>query len=182
MWQRIEKSVSTEKAIQDPFTFYYVRSNDWSSSHNFDYWNINFTSAANVDNTATIKTIYDPSVSGFTLPKTAAFTGFTSTGEYSENSMEFNVLGSFNSGWNFYTNGWKSGGTIFFNVLGIRDTESERSTGTGIIVYVSERCNYWSSGSFSTAMGYILHIRSDAVYPHNWSDRSRGFTIRSVKE
>ena len=128
-WQIVNSQVSTGQAIRGPFTLYYATQNDWSTSHNFDYWNINFSNNSDpgITNTSTIKTIYDPSISGFCMPKTAAYTGFSSTGSNVENYSQFNVSGSFDNGWNLYTEGWKSGGTIFFAVLGMRNIYSGKS-------------------------------------------------------
>ena len=97
-WKRINSFISTGGAIQAPFIFYYVENNDWSESHNYDFWNKNFTGAVGMNNDATLKTIYSPSPSGFVEPKTAAFTGFTSTGGNTTNRGQFNVSGSFNKG------------------------------------------------------------------------------------
>ena len=179
---RINSYASTAQAIKAPFTFYYVRDNDWSESHNWDYWNKNFTSAASVDNTVTVKTIYDPSVSGFTLPRTAAFTNFTSSGNNTSNGGEFNVSGSFNKGWNFYVNGWRTGSTVFFHALGFRDTYSGRSSGTGAVAYVGENGSFWSAGACSASLGRFLGFGSGLVNPQRWDNRSAGHTVRSVKE
>ena len=181
-WLRINSYASTAQAIKAPFTFYYVRDNDWSESHNWDYWNKNFTNAASVDNTITTKTIYDPSVSGFALPRTAAFTNFTSSGNNTSNGGEFNVSGSFNKGWNFYVNGWRTGSTVFFHALGFRDTYSGRSSGTGAVAYVGESGYYWSAGAFSASYGRDLYFNSGNVDPQNWDYRSSGLTVRSVSE
>ena len=177
---RINSYASTGQAIKAPFTFYYVRDNDWSESHNWDYWNKNFTSAASIDNTITTKTIYDPSVSGFTLPRTSAFTGFTSTGENTNNTAQFNVSGSFIKGWNFYTHGWKTGGTIFFASLGIRDTFTGRS-GNGAVAFSED--SYWTSGAYSTSFGRTLTFYSGFVWPqYNSCFLSFGLPIRPTIE
>ena len=179
-WLRINSYASTGQAIKAPFTFYYVRDNDWSESHNWDYWNKNFTSAASIDNTITTKTIYDPSVSGFTLPRTSAFTGFTSTGENTNNTAQFNVSGSFIKGWNFYTHGWKTGGTIFFASLGIRDTFTGRS-GNGAVAFSED--SYWTSGAYSTSFGRTLTFYSGFVWPqYNSCFLSFGLPIRPTIE
>ena len=78
-WQRISGYQATATAIQNPFTFYYVSNGDWSSSHSYQFWNKNFTAAASVNNTETLKTIYSPSPSGYVEPKTAAYTFLIST-------------------------------------------------------------------------------------------------------
>ena len=178
-WQRISGAQATATAIQNPFTFYYVNNNDWSSSHSYQFWNKNFTAAASVNNTETLKTIYSPSPSGFVEPKTAAFTGFTSTGGNSTNSSQFNVSGIWNRGWNFYTNGWKTGSTIFFDALGYRDTYNG---GTGAVVTVGVGGVFWSAGASSTSNGRSLYSYSSFVTPQDSGVRSYGFSIKTVKE
>ena len=177
---RINSYASTGQAIKAPFTFYYVQDNDWNDSHNFQFWNKNFSTDTDpgITNTATAKTIYDPSVSGFTLPKTAAFTNFTS----SSDGGEFNVSGSFNKGWNFYTNGWRTGSTVFFHALGFRDTYSGRSSGTGAVAFVGEYGIYWSAGAYSASDSRNLSFSSGHVTPQDWNFRSSGRTVRSVSE
>lgn len=159
---------------------YYVSDNDWSSSHNWDYWNINFTNAASVDNTPTAKTVYDPSVSGFTLPRMAAFTGFTSTGNNTSNSGQFNVIGSFVNGWNYYTNGWKSGGSIFFAALGARDAWSGRIPGR--VFNFNVALDIASSGAISNINTYILYCGQSSINPQYVISRSYGLNVRSVLE
>ena len=171
-WLRINSYASTGQAIQAPFTFYYVRGNDWSSSHSYQFWNKNFTSDSGITNAATAKTIYSPSPSGFVEPKTAAFTGFTSTGGNTENSSQLNVSGSFNQGFFFYTNGWKTGSTVFFDALGNRDTYSGRSSGTGAVVFVGGEDGFWASGASSASLGRLLYFRSGSV----------GFSVRPAKD
>ena len=178
---RIGNQVATGVAIQNPFTFYYVNNNDWSESHNWDYWNKNFTSDPGITNAATAKTIYSPSPSGFVEPKTAAFTGFTSTGDDPTNSSQFNVSGSFNQGYFFYTNGWKTGSTIFFDALGFRDTYSGRS-GTGAVVYFGEVGFFWASGASSASHGRNFDFISGEVLPQYASNRSFGVSVRPVSE
>jgi hypothetical protein len=181
---RINSYASTAQAIKAPFTFYYVRDNDWSDSHNFQFWNKNFSTGSDpgITNTATVKTIYDPSVSGFTLPKTAAFTNFTSSGNNTGNGGEFNVSGSFTKGWNFYVNGWRTGSTVFFHALGFRDTYSGRSSGTGAVAYVGELGYFWSAGAYSASHGRDLYFISGRVIPPDWDYRSLGNPVRSVSE
>jgi len=179
-WQRISGYQTTSTAIQNPFTFYYVQNSDWSSTHSFQFWNKNFTTAVGFNNEVTLKTIYSPSPSGFVEPKTAAFTGFTSTGAYSANANQFNINGSYNQGWNFYTNGWKIGGIVFFYGLGYRDTYNGASGGT---VMVRTEGFYWTSGTQSATGGGSLDFGVNFVTPLSKGDaRSSGSNCRSVKE
>ena len=176
---RINSYASTGQAIQAPFTFYYVSNNDWSSTHNYDYWNKNFTSAVGANSDATLKTIYSPSPSGYVEPKTAAFTGFSSTGGNSTNSSEFNVSGSFTKGYYFYTNGWKTGSTIFFDGLGYRNTYNGA---TGAVVSVGGEGAFWASGASSASFGRCLYFNSGYVGLPTGHYRSSGFSVRPVSE
>ena len=180
---RINSYASTAQAIKAPFTFYYVQDNDWNDSHNFQFWNKNFSTGTDpgITNTATLKTVYDPSVSGFALPRTAAFTNFTSSGDNTTNGDEFNVSGNFNKGWNFYVNGWRTGSTVFFHALGFMDTYSGRSA-TGAVEFVGEDGGYWSAGAFSADHGRFLYFHSGLVSPQHLHRRSGGLPVRSVSE
>ena len=168
-------------AIQTPFTFYYVNNNSWSnaSSLTYQYWNKNFTAAASVNNTATLKTIYSPSPSGFAEPQTAAFTGFTSTGGNVTNSSQFNVGGTWNKGWNYYTNGWKTGSTVFFAGLGYR-TVHNGATGT-LAGNGKEGC-FWTSGASTVTNARYIGFGTDYVAAQTADPHSYGFSVRSVKE
>ena len=176
---KINSYASTGQAIQAPFTFYYVPTNDWSSSHSYQFWNKNFTTAVGINNDVTLKTIYSPSPSGYVEPKTAAFTGFTSTGANTNNSSQYNVSGAWNNGWNFYTNGWKTGSTISFIALGYRNTYKDR---TGDISGVNNEGYFLTAGASSTSEGRSLDFLSFYVMPQRSDIRSCGFSIRSVKE
>ena len=176
-WESLPGYVNTEIAIQNPFTFYYKSMNDWSSSHNYDYWNINFTGAAGVNNTATEKTVYDPSVSGFTLPRTAAFTGFTTTGNNTSNSSEFNVSGSWDNGLIFFTG--VGSNTISFEAFGYRETYNGA---TGYVSGNGTEGIFWQSGASSVSFARNLDFVPDRVYPQHVYNRSYGFSVRPVSE
>ena len=173
---RVSGFQTTGTAIQNPFTFYYTQNGDWSSGHNYDYWNKNFTSFVEATNIANFKTIYDPSVSGFLLPKTAAFTGFTDSGQNSNNVSSFNVSGVWNAGWAFYTESWKSGKILFFKALGLRNSND------GIMNYKDVIGVYWTNGTQSNTKGNYLAIEVLLVYPHARYYRSSGYSCWSVLE
>ena len=176
---RINSYASTGQAIQAPFTFYDAADSDWNKSHSNQLWNKNFSSTASLN--SIIKTIYSPSPSGFLEPKTAAFTGFTLTGGNADNVNQFNISGSWNKGWNFYANGWKTGSTIFMPALGIRDTYSGRS-GKGEIAFFGDRCGIWVIEAESASNGYNLYCVPASVHPIDYCSRSFGSICHSVKE
>lgn len=123
-----------------------------------------------------IKTIYDPSPVGFKLPPSNAFTGFTTTGNYTNNTSQIN--GEWDSslkGWNFYTDSSKNK-TIFFPASGYR----HYSDGGASLVGSYGCC--WSAVPYSQHVGRFLLFGSSYVYPLNDGSRACGFGVRSSQE
>ena len=123
-----------------------------------------------------IKTVYDPSPVGYTLPAPNAFTGFTTTGKEASNPTEYNVNGGFNKGWNFYTKPNKQGSIVFFPATGRRDNSS------GSVVSVATNGSYWVAGPVSPDYSRDLYFNSGRVSPLYYSSRSYGFTVRPAQE
>ena len=124
-----------------------------------------------------IKTIYDPSPVGFKLPFSAAFTGFTTIGDYVTEPSQVN--GEWDSslrGWNFYTDSSKNK-TIFFPASGIRDIYND-----GTIVDVGNYGYCWSAGPYSQGSSYQLFFDSSTVFPLGDYDRGCLFGVRSSQE
>ena len=105
--------------IQHPNTMYYHASGNYDV-YNTTYcnlWAANNTKLDNFSNDPVTKTIYDPCPAGFHMPAPKAFAGFTSTGLYTGNPSEFNVVGEYEFyGWNYKTN--IGNATIFFTQSG----------------------------------------------------------------
>lgn len=123
-----------------------------------------------------IKTIYDPSPVGFKLPPSNAFTGFTTTGNYTNNTSQIN--GEWDSslkGWNFYTDSSKNK-TIFFPASGCR----HYSLGGAVSVGSYGFC--WSAVSGDQSYGRYLYFGSSRVSPLRNSYRAFGFGVRSSQE
>ena len=123
-----------------------------------------------------IKSVYDPSPVGYSLPASNAFTGFTTTGGYTVNPVEWNVKGGFNKGWHFYTKPSKQGIPFFFPASGYRYFN------TGSLRYVSTYGFSRVAGPLNRNLGRYLHVDSGAVNPLSSSDRSHGFPVRSAEE
>ena len=136
------------------------------------------TTSVTPNNNVTIKTIYDPSVVGFCLPKTAAYTGTALNGIYENNPDNYNVSGSFNYGYKFYTNGWKSGGTIFLSALGTRDTY----TTLGLLYKVLIDGYYYTDGVGTSGGGLYLAFGSGRINCQASQCRSMGNIIWPAKE
>ena len=142
------------------------------------YYNLWSTDNDRTDNNddVVIKSVYDPSPVGYSLPASNAFTGFTTTGGNTWNSAEYNVKGSFDKGRYFYTKPNKQGNIFWFPASGWRLYDS------GPMNYVSTVGAYWTAGPISTSICYYLYFNSSFVWPLNDHHRSHGFPVRSAEE
>ena len=123
-----------------------------------------------------IKTIYDPSPVGFKLPPSNAFTGFTTTGNYTNNTSQIN--GEWDSslkGWNFYTDSSKNK-TIFFPASGYRHYSTGGALSVGRYGY------FWSAVPYYQYHGRNLGFHLSLVNPLNNNERAGGFGLRSSQE
>lgn len=174
--------MATNVAILHPNIFYFVLSASWSADNKYDFWNKNYTDAT-VNNYEVKKTIYSPSPTGYAEPRTAAFTGFTTSGGNS--TSNFNVSGGFNKGWSFYCQPKFIGTTIFFPALGYRDIGNGRvdASTAGTIAYVWSNGDFQSAGPSSTTT-YARHLGfgSSSVYSQDEDGRAYGFSVHSVLE
>ena len=177
MWQRVANQVATKEAILNPFTFYYQHADDWCLSHSYEFWSKGNT-VATITNQKIVKTIFDPSISGYILPSSAAFTGFTKYGTNTFQSSEYNVSGAFLNGWSFYTMGWKSGLTFHLYALGWRNTYNS----DGSITSYEYGGTYWTAIMASNTMTYQLHIEPVRINPQDSYYRSNGRCCLSTLE
>ena len=140
----------------------------------YNLWNIN-NERTDANDDVVIKTVYDPSPVGFTIPAVNAFTGFTTTGEEASNPTEFNVKGNYDKGWYFYTKPNKQGNTIFFPACGGR----ESNLGSVILF---EGTSYWVSGSDNLYYSLWFGFDHENIGPLGHSDRSNGNAVRCAAE
>lgn len=168
------EAVTTNVAIQHPNIFYYVLDASWSSTNSLEFWNKG-NAATTVNNYPVYKTIFSPSPTGYVEPRTAAFTGLTLS----------NINGTFNNGYSFFCNPNRTGVTIFFPILGIRDAYSGRvnNSTAGYISLTDSHALYHSAGPSTNA--YYCHI---FMSYNNYSNtqyeyiRAYGCTSRPVLE
>ena len=124
-----------------------------------------------------IKSVYDPSPVGYSLPASNAFTGFTTTGGTVNNQSDlFNVKGEFDKGWYFYTKQNKTGQILFFHASGYRVYNS------GALDVFSRNGYYWTAGQSSITSGMLLFFTSSHVLPLYNFERYLGFNVRSAEE
>ena len=142
------------------------------------YYNLWSTDNDKTDNNddVVIKSVYDPSPVGYSLPASNAFTGFTTTGGNTSAISQFNVKGGFDKGWWFCGNANKSGATVFFPACGYRYYT------TGSMSHVTAYGYCWVAGPYARYYGRCLDFASGTVDPLNYAYRSYGFTVRPALE
>jgi uncharacterized protein (TIGR02145 family) len=180
--------VSYGTSIKNPGTFYI-----YNTTTPYD-WHTNSGTGAGTDSIATYnnawsannystdatdaevkKTVYDPCPAGYHMPASNAFTGFTTTGSNTYTSSQFNVSGSFDKGWNFYTSSAKTS-TIFFPAAGFRNSGNGTLGSVGLYGY------YWSAVTYNGSSGRSLNFYSGYVFPLYYGHRSHGYSVRPVQE
>ena len=123
-----------------------------------------------------IKSVYDPSPVGYSLPASNAFTGFTTIGGYTDNPSDWNVKGNFDKGWHFYTKPYKQGSTIFFPACGGRWPDN------GILYLVTLHSICQLAGPGTNKQGLHFYFYSYSINTIYSNSRSYGFPVRSAEE
>ena len=149
----------------------------------YNLWSMNNTSAyaENQANSQTVvKTIYDPSPVGFSVPANDAFTGFTENGlnggrmnvDGTDNAQTFNN----NFGHNFWTNSSKTE-TIFFPAAGYREARNGST-----LSYYSKFGDYWTATPNDNHNGNVMGFDVNSVYPLYRNIRAFAFSVRPIAE
>ena len=177
----------TKTAISHPYTFYYQKASHWNTSDSNEFWDVGNASNSLYDASSdkSVKSVYDPSPVGYKTPEPAAWTNFTTTGDWTNEFDKFNVSNTQSSytndgGWKFYTQANKEGTSYLWHALGYI---SVNDTNTGGLLGVGSGGLYWSCGPSTTAAnGRGLDIYSGGVGPQGQSCRAYGFSVRPVSE
>ena len=175
---------------------YYVNDGDWYWGHNDKLWGgipfneatVNYQDIV-ANNGAVSKSLFDPCPSGWMLPQSDAWMGFTNTGlntsvgsqaahiaaqNYENYGNERTDLGML-----FYMQAWRSGPTSFFPLCGWR-------TGDGSCFVVRSCGGYYTSAASYNNASSILHIHPSLVNPYDYgyqyARRSCAYPIRCVRE
>ena len=132
-----------------------------------------------------IKSVYDPSPVGYSLPASNAFTGFTITGQNVNNwpnpmtpeqKALCNIKGDFNKGYYFYTKPNKQGNIFWFPACGYRYDY------TGSLSDVTTHGHSWAAGPSTRDFSRYLSFGSEFVCPLYYSHRNYGLPVRSAEE
>ena len=156
------------------FAKYYTFYNLWSMNQK-DKVTMNQANSQTV-----VKTIYDPSPVGFSVPTNDAFTGFTENGL---NGGRINVDGTDNAqtynnnfGHNFWTNSSKTE-TIFFPATGYREAKDGN-----IVSYYGNYGDYWTATPTDMNNGSVMGFDVSSVHPLFRNIRAFGFAVRPAAE
>ena len=156
------------------FAKYYTFYNLWSMNQK-DKVTMNQANSQTV-----VKTIYDPSPVGFSVPANDAFTGFTENGL---NGGRMNVDGTDNAqtynnnfGHNFWTNSSKTE-TIFFPATGYREAKDGNT-----VSYYGNYGDYWTATPTDMNNGSVMGFDVSSVYPLFRNIRAFGFSVRPAAE
>ena len=130
-----------------------------------------------------IKSVYDPSPVGYSLPASNAFTGFTTTGQNIGNDSTpltpeikilLNVKDNWDKGWYFYTKPNRKGNTIFFPYNRSRQYNGEFRGGRG---------DATTATPSTDKQHYLMTYGPTYIIPlDNYDYRSWGFSVRSAEE
>ena len=132
-----------------------------------------------------IKSVYDPSPVGYSLPASNAFTGFTTTGGNigaahtpltPEQLAQLNVKGDFDKGYYFYRQPNKQGNIFWFPAWGCRSCK------TGSLYRVPTGGCYWVAGPSNRNFGRFLNFDSSVVWLLDDTNRGYGMSVRSAEE
>ena len=149
------------KALSKPYlpswSNYYFNDASGAAQKFYNIWDATQT-AVDTDK-AVVKTIYDPSPAGMTVPRYNAFTGFTRTGANVSSGAptNCNVVGSFSNGWKFKKNSSDDTGS-FWAASGHR--------AGGVTPSVVRTGGYYRSAcTHSSVSGNHFLLSSTGIYP-----------------
>ena len=165
-------NMSIQNGIRHPEIFY-TEGLSWINNYSYNnLWSMDNTGYGHNDNPV-VKTIYDPCPAGFHMAAGYAFTGFTTTGNNSENQSEFNVYGNWDYGWNFNNKITSPNATVYFPASGYRGHD-------GTLHSVGNFGDYWLAVPGDTQRGCDLYFGLNKIGPRGFDGRSWGFSVRPV--
>ena len=157
-------------SIQNPNVVYSAGAVDWCSTGGgyFNMWSVHNTTGDRSNNV--VKTVYDPSPVGFTVPASNAWTGFSAS----------NHVGLFNAGWILSL---PNSETTFYPATGIRNNT------TGVASSVRTGGFYWAAtptnitNARTITLNYNIGDQSSSFnFPNANSARATSCSVRCAAE
>ena len=149
---------------------------DWCNATYQNLWSANNATLGYSNNTAVVKTVYDPCPVGFKMPAPDAFTGFTKTG-VGAYPADINAAGLWYRGWNFNNKLISPDAAVYFPAAG------ERYLTTGMLFQIDTSGYYWSATPQNMAAGCGMLFQSgyvDPMYGPIYGGRGMGYSIHPV--
>lgn len=149
----------------DPYSIYGYNG---SSQAFCNMWDATQTA---VTDKAVVKTIYDPSPAGMSVPRLKAFTGFTTDGLYKSSREYIRSIGVFSDGWYFMKNNFDNTGSLWA-AGGYRNISG--------FINVGSYGYYWTSCSSTTNKfrSNVMYFTSSSLYPFIENTRTTSYCIR----
>lgn len=166
-----EQAQTFEESIMNPTTFY-VGEDNWFKGNYYNLWDAQCTSTGAKD-VETVKTIYDPCPVGYKVPNGNVFTGFTTTGQSSTDVNTFNIVGSYNNGYNFKRNVLDQKGHFFSSTNLRNKLTGTKENGNG-------GCHWSSASSYDKRVYFSFYLQG--VLPLNSNSGTFGFSIRPISD
>ena len=169
--------------IRNPYKF---NINSYMDGKYYNLWSTDNDKTVPNDDVV-IKSVYDPSPVGYSLPASNAFTGFTTTGQNAGNGLSstdpltpenyalFNVKGDFNKGWTIYNNSTKQKTTFYL-------TAGYRAIQEGKVVGIFNDGNIWSAGPIDGNRVFALDFHPNNILPLAKLNKGFGLFVRSAEE
>lgn len=175
-------------AILNPNIMHQTQTSSGSANYYYkNLWSANCNDFGNpAKEIAVVKTVYDPSPVGFKIPDGKAFTGFTTTGQYTDDKAEVN--GRWDEAtleWKFYTDKSKNK-EITFPATGCRQQYFKLIPTKAYYYGIASYC--WLAIGPSTPNGYRFNAESEmSIYGlgisfYSTEMRARASSVRCVKE
>lgn len=181
-FELMSRAATLGDAIQHPYGFFYAGTSrfNWCSTNYHNLWSA-VSSVTTANDNLVVKTVYDPSPVGFTMPASNVWSGFHTEGTNESGTVYINASGAFDRGWNFYCYSqqdptYASHGTTFYPAFGYRPYNSFNPSSVGTVAY------YWTAGAYSGSSGYGLVFGAARVNSIGDASRGIGANVRCAVE
>ncbi len=172
-----KNTAKLEDYIQNPHKMF-VDKKGYLDKKYTNLWSAeNDNTTANIKDNKVVKTVYDPSPSGYCMPPYNTWTGAIISGNYkSVNREDFNVEGSFEKGWHIYSKLNRQGPTSFYPAMGTRSRKTGKLWEPGIYGYL------FTAVSQNIQGGRMWYYKADELFTRYGMMRGVGTPVRPVKE
>lgn len=138
----------------------------------FNLWSSN-NNTSSLDETTSVKTVYDPCPEGYKIPVPNAFRAFTTTGDDTSDPSNINGI------WDASLHSWAfecDEGSVLFPILGFRFDVSGVLSNIGLSGYC------WTAIPSLIYESHSFGYYATFIYPQYLSNRAYGILVRPIRE